>query len=242
MRKLLAAGFVFALAFTLASCEDKGSKDAKISESKEAAAAAAKAEAEKQAAAEAEAAAKAAADSVAAVEAANTLTDARDGKKYRKVTIGDQTWMAENLNYEMKGSLCYNKEESNCQKYGRLYNWSVAKSACPQGWHLPSDDEWTKLTKFAGGASTAGKKLKATSGWQKKGNGTDDYGFSALPGGYSNNGTIGFMAIDINGYWWTSKEEIYEQAFTRNMGSESADVFRSYDRRSALRSVRCVQD
>jgi len=118
----------------------------------------------------------------------NTFADARDGKKYKSVKIGTQTWMAENLNYEVKGffvkgvNKCYENKESNCDKYGRLYDWNTAKTACPKGWHLPSKEEWETLTAAIGGEKTEGKHLKAKSGWNKDGNGLDSYGFSALPG------------------------------------------------------------
>jgi len=126
------------------------------------------------------------------------LTDPRDNKTYKTVKIGKQIWMVENLNYEAEGSRCYNNEPANCEKYGRLYNWNMAKSACPKGWHLPSKDEWQILVKFVGGESIAGKKLKATSGWNyykgKSGNGTNTFDFSALPCGRS------------DGLWWSANE------------------------------------
>jgi uncharacterized protein (TIGR02145 family) len=104
--------------------------------------------------------------------------------------------MAENLNIKTDGSWCYDNDESNCDKYGRLYNWNAAKTACPAGWHLPSREEWGNLAKAAGGTGEygtggkAGKKLKAKSGWDNKGNGTDDYGFSVLLGGGCYGGNI----------------------------------------------------
>ncbi|MDR0517648.1 MAG: hypothetical protein LBH25_11450 [Fibromonadaceae bacterium] len=126
-----------------------------------------------------------------------SFTDSRDKKTYKTVKIGEQTWMAENLKYNAKGSKCYDNKEENCQKYGRLYNWETAKKACPSGWHLPSNEEWDKLYRYADGdkgtgspymSETAGKLLKSSSGWYNGGNGTDAYNFSALPGGFGNSG------------------------------------------------------
>ena len=110
-----------------------------------------------------------------------TLTDERDGKTYKTVTIGKQTWMAENLNYKTRYSFCYNNKAEYCDKYGRLYTWDFAMEACPAGWGLPSLEEFQVLVATIGGLSTAGKVLKSTEGWKDGGNGTDDYGFSALP-------------------------------------------------------------
>lgn len=70
------------------------------------------------------------------------FTDGRDGKVYKTVKLGYQTWMAENLNVNVSGSLCYSNEDGNCEKYGRLYTWTAAKEACPVGWHLPSQEEF----------------------------------------------------------------------------------------------------
>ena len=77
-----------------------------------------------------------------------TLTDTRDGKIYKTVKIGEQVWMAENLNYEAEGSRCYNDSTTYCKKYGRLYNWETAMKACPNGWHLPSEKELHELVYF----------------------------------------------------------------------------------------------
>ena len=131
------------------------------------------------------------------------LKDSRDGKSYKTVEIGSQTWMAENLNYKTENSYCYDDNPANCNTYGRIYTWPAAvgmseekcgyghvcglvgtvRGACPLGWHVPTKGDWETLIDFVGGKSVMGKKLKSTSGW-KKGNGTDDFGFSALPGGY----------------------------------------------------------
>ncbi len=107
-----------------------------------------------------------------------TFTDSRDGQTYKTVKIGTQTWMAQNLNYQTKrGSWCYENSADSCKKYGRLYDWKTAKKACPAGYHLPSNEDWTTLIDYMGGQVTAGKKLKAKRGWNDNGNGTDDYGF-----------------------------------------------------------------
>ncbi|MDR2731890.1 MAG: fibrobacter succinogenes major paralogous domain-containing protein [Fibromonadaceae bacterium] len=113
------------------------------------------------------------------------FTDTRNNKSYASVVIGTQVWMAENLNYNAEGSLCYNNLESNCDKYGRLYDWEAAIEVCPDGWHLPTYAEWDELVIAIGGYDTSGKYLKATEGWEMdNSNGTDDFGFAALPGGY----------------------------------------------------------
>ena len=167
------------------------------------------------------------------------LIDNRDGKKYKTVIIGTQTWMAENLNYETKSSVCYDNKPENCGKYGRLYNWATAKDVCPDAWHLPSKKEWTKLTGFIG--NNAGAKLKAASGWNSNGNGTNNYGFSALPGGWRNSDGS-FFEVDSNSSWWSATEYNSSNASSRNVlyngsivGEYSSDKFN-------LCSVRCVQD
>ena len=101
------------------------------------------------------------------------FVDSRDGQVYRSVKIGEQTWMAENLNYAMDESSCY-----NCQKYGRVYTWYAMMSACPTGWQRPLKSDFNTLIATVGGADMAGKALKSTNGWM--GSGTDNYGFSAL--------------------------------------------------------------
>jgi uncharacterized protein (TIGR02145 family) len=194
-----------------------------------------------------------------------TLKDKRDGKKYKTVIIGEQTWMAENLNYDAEGSKCYgeggevitefddndnptatktlsDKEVlNNCAKYGRLYDWTTAKEeACPSGWHLPSKSEWEKLTDFIGGEKIAGKKLKSNSGWNENGNGTDDFGFSALPGGEGYSGGS-FYHVGY-GNWWSASEYSSNLAYYPNMRYDSDFAYWNYNDRSYLLSVRCLQD
>jgi len=182
-----------------------------------------------------------------------SFIDYRDGKEYRTVAIGTQTWMAENLSYDASGSICYDKKPANCQKYGRLYDWETAKGyfkVCPSGWHLPSDGEWQTLVDFAGG-NTAGKKLKAKSGWYKNGNGTDSFGFSALPGGIGDIANR-FNDVGTTGNWWTATEDNASSTYSWSMGYYAADVNRhSYytadvGRYNFLKfsffSIRCIQD
>ena len=163
-----------------------------------------------------------------------------EGKTYKTVVIGTQTWMAENLNYAVSGSKCYNNLEANCTIYGRLYNLETAKTVCPSGWHLPTYYEWREMTDDnLGGANTWGKKLKATSGWNNNGNGTDEYGFSALPGGQGSSGG-NFIYIGALGFWWTASEYGYAESVGIYYNSENASWHDTNE--SNLLSVRCVGD
>jgi len=162
------------------------------------------------------------------------------------VSIGNQCWQKSNsnINPSVGTSKCYANLSDNCDKYGRLYDWEAAKSACPQGFHLPSDAEWTALTNAVGGADITGTKLKATSGWDHNGNGTDDYGFSALPGGIGFPGGIFLSAgaVGSTGDWWSSTEYDASHAYNRNMYYGLADVSRGNSDKTSLLSVRCVQN
>jgi len=169
------------------------------------------------------------------------FTDSRNGQKYRAVVIGGKKWMAENLNYPAGNSWCYNNDNSKCAEYGRLYDWNTAKAVCPAGWHLPSNDEWDALEVAAGGGKVAGKALKSGSGWDKNGNGTDEYGFSALPGGLRvTNGK--FDAVGFHGYWWTATGGGSGNAYRRYMIYLYGNVGEVNDVVSFGVSVRCVGD
>jgi uncharacterized protein (TIGR02145 family) len=184
------------------------------------------------------------------IDASGMLTDSRDGKTYKMVVIGGKRWMAENLNYEPKSgnSWCYvdKKTKANyCDKYGRLYDWNTAKTVCPAGYHLPSRQEWDNLVSAAGGKDAAGKRLKARSGWndykKKSGNGTDDFGFSALPSGNRfSNGS--FNSVGYAGNWWTATEYGSGYAYIRGMGYFVDFVGEDYYDESGAFSVRCVRD
>jgi len=177
------------------------------------------------------------------------------GKTYKTVKICNQTWMAENLNYNASGSRCYADSEANCNKYGRLYNWETAISVCPSGWHLPSNADWDKLVRYVDGTSgtespyespTAGWYLKVTSGWNRDsiqnidGNGEDKYGFSALPGG---DYISGFEVLGDNGTWWSSSTENSDTAYLRSMAYYSKYVYSQRTlKKNCLYSIRCVKD
>jgi uncharacterized protein (TIGR02145 family) len=172
------------------------------------------------------------------------FTDTRDGKVYHIVKIDRQVWFAENLNFAAEGSKCYDNKAENCDKYGRLYNWETALKACPAGFHLPSDDEWTALVNYAGGEETAGTKLKSSTGWESEKGvpaGTNEYGFSALPGGYGGSDGYFFNAGNI-GHWWSATEYYADHAWDRYMFYGSGNVSRNYNDETSLFSVRCVAD
>jgi len=175
---------------------------------------------------------------------AGTLPDGRNGKTYKTVRIGGKSWMAENLNYQTGNSWCYGGNAAHCAKYGRLYDWNTAKSACPAGWHLPSNQEWAALVTAAGGHTTAGKRLKAAEGWSSGGNGingTDEFGFAAVPGGNRRNDGK-YYGVGIDGSWWSSTEIEGDLAFYRGIFNASEKVYEfNYDRGYGF-SVRCIQD
>ena len=120
-------------------------------------------------------------------EIPGTFIDQRDNKRYKIVTIGTQTWMAENLAYKANsGCWAYNNDLKNVKVYGYLYNWETAKKSNPQGWHLPTDNEWKKLINYLGGENVAVDKMMVTgtSFWEGTNMATNSSGFSALPAGY----------------------------------------------------------
>ena len=216
-----------------------------------------------------------------------TLTDSRDGQTYRTVKIGDQVWMAENLNYAYTGvpyrfyeeyfdetytsdstSWCYDNDPANCAKYGRLYTWAAAmdsvgewstngkgcgyygkicsptypvRGVCPKGWHLPSYDEWDALSTAVGGSSTAGTKLKFVTGWSDSGNGTDTFGFSALPAGLRYRiGDYDYEGDYAN--FWSSTEGGNLDAYTMGLYYGDDNVNLNYGLKNFGFSVRCLKD
>jgi len=164
----------------------------------------------------------------------------------KSVNIGDQTWMAENLNRETEDSWCYNNNPYSCAKYGRLYTWKAAKVACPNGWHLPTRNEWDMLivaTSDAGELNNAAGKLKSKNGWNDNTNGTDDFGFSALPGGSRIYFDDTFHGVGVRGIWWTGTEfDDDEAAWYQAMEYSNYHVSLDYTDKSHALSVRCLED
>jgi uncharacterized protein (TIGR02145 family) len=117
------------------------------------------------------------------------FNDTRDGKVYRAVNIGNQNWMQENLNHYTPSGSCYYDYDSitYSEDYGRLYTWGIAQDVCPEGWHLPSSDEWNEMIDYLGGRTVAGGKLKEAgfNYWQYPNTGaTNESGFTAVAAGY----------------------------------------------------------
>ncbi len=193
----------------------------------------------------------------------NFFIDARDKQIYKKVTIGTQTWMAENLNFETDGSRCYNDSAKYCAKYGRYYTWAdamdsaavfsdnakgcgydvectiktPARGICPEGWHIPDSTEWRTLYSVMGKSSNA-MQAKGFDGWPDA---TDAYGFTALPAG----GYMRSAFYDVGGYarFWSAAE------FTE-YDNHSADYWYlnaigatlSFADENFSLSVRCLKD
>lgn len=163
--------------------------------------------------------------------------DVRDSQVYRTVTIGTQTWMAQNLNYKTELSECYGGENSNCEKYGRLYYQKEALDACPEGWHLPSNEEWDVLGDYADslkvGASGNGNSLKSLKTWTGQ-LGTDQFGFSGLASRYF--GSV-YICGGSHGVYWTSEEYEY-----RCLLSDRSDLYHyreTYSKDWGM-SIRCI--
>ncbi|WP_407455867.1 fibrobacter succinogenes major paralogous domain-containing protein [Fibrobacter sp.] len=198
------------------------------------------------------------------------LKDSRDGQEYRTVKIGEQWWMAENLNIDTDNSWCYGDAPANCAKYGRLYTWAAAvggaedecggghecnlgtgdvQGVCPKGWHLPSKAEWETLivtvngsiTEYTSGNSTRAK-LKSQTGWKAHSSVTneDSFGFSALPAGYRINDEYYYEGILA--YIWSSTELNSKRAYRMDLyyANDYANLCDDY--KFIGSSVRCLKD
>jgi len=177
------------------------------------------------------------------------FTDKRDGITYKTVKIGNQTWMAENLKFKTEECWKAGGEEGNFSNYGYLYSWKSAMKACPAGWHLATDAEWEAMISKMGGEFDAAVKLKNISGWKHfygKNYGSNESGFSALPGGYYVNGEINkdFKYINESAYFWTSTSSTSneEVAKSKRMTNMDGQISKDGIYKTAALSVRCLKD
>ncbi|MGV8019010.1 MAG: fibrobacter succinogenes major paralogous domain-containing protein [Ignavibacteria bacterium] len=193
------------------------------------------------------------------------ITD-KDGNSYNTATIGTKEWTTENLNVEhyrngdvipqvqdaaewkklTTGAWCYYENlTENGKTYGKLYNWYAvtdSRGLVPEGWHVPSDEEFTDMTNSLGGNETAGGKLKAVTLWNEPNKGaTNESGYSALPGGYrADNGS--FKLLLKYGCFWTSTQTTTVGARCRELHNNITDIIRdTYNKKCGLH-VRCVKD
>ena len=181
------------------------------------------------------------------------------------IQIGNQTWTSINLDVTTyrngdaipqvqdadtwfnlsTGAWCYYENNTpNGNTYGKLYNWYAIKDPrglAPNGYHIPTDAEWTILTTYLGGESVAGTKMKSTTGWQNNGNGTNTSGFSGLPGGYRYNNGL-FSLIGSFGNWWSSSESSTNFAWCRYLQSSNGSLYRNNSFKQNGISVRCLKD
>ena len=169
------------------------------------------------------------------------MTDPRDGQVYKTVKIGDQVWMAQNLNYDdsvktpslKENSWCYNDSSEYCDKYGRLYSWAAAKDVCPTGWHLPSEDELDDLIDSVARSASVGKSLQ-TKLWDS---GTDAYGFSAIPAGRRDDS--GWYTGESAAFWSSTAESKGYAFYMFIFASGNARLGVLSEKYGA--SVRCIQ-
>ncbi|MBO6136258.1 MAG: hypothetical protein J6P30_06705 [Fibrobacter sp.] len=183
-----------------------------------------------------------------------TFTDSRDGKTYKMVKIGEQTWMAENLNYQTETSFCYNDDTTQCSVFGHYYSRAEALNACPDGWHLPSNEEWDTLIAEVGGPDSANAKLRSTNMWALS-SGTDEFSFKVLPSGYcqtNSNGTKGCSSVNDNFHYyatiWSSDVFLIDEhaLFTTEyyyyleIGGSNTRLARDFYK-SYHRNIRCIK-
>ena len=183
-----------------------------------------------------------------------------------EIKIGDQTWTSKNLDLETyrngdvipqvqdatewanlsTGAWCYYENESaNGTTYGKLYNWYAVndpRGLAPNGYHIPTDAEWTILTDYLGGEVGAGTEMKSTTGWEDDGNGTNTSGFAGLPGGYRDHNGDFLSRIGALGYWWSSSEFNATIAWSRNLYTNNGNVLSYYNSKQNGLSVRCLRD
>lgn len=179
-----------------------------------------------------------------------SVKDVRDGQVYRTIAIGEQTWMAENLNFadvspdyrHDSASVCYNNSPEYCEVFGRLYTLGASTKVCPKGWHLPSLEEWEVLFDYVGGIKIANRKLISSYGWKYQMGVEDRYCFTVLPAGRLD--SHDYEDLGKGGFFWTSTSD-------EDLGNPVRNVYFDYQRDFAYEgrtdsksviSVRCLKD
>lgn len=187
---------------------------------------------------------------------------------FEEIKIGNQIWMKLNLNVsnfrngdlvyhanskaewkklneEKKPAWCYyDRDEKNANVYGKLYNWYALidpRGLAPDGWHVPTDEEWSELTKNSGGQEMSSRFLKSTTGWKKNRNGTDFYGFSIFPSGDCSR-FMNFFGLGEYSYFWTISEEYIYYAWTRHFNYSNSITSRILVDKQFGCSVRLIKD
>ncbi len=194
----------------------------------------------------------------------STITDI-DGNVYNTVAIASQVWLKENLkttkfkdgaaipnvtsdsewgSINTPGFCWYdNDQAANKNKYGALYNWYTVNTGklCPEGWHVPTDSDWTELINELGGEIVAANKLKSTTGWYENGNGTNESGFTGVPAGYRYSNAA-FWGVTKNTHWWTANEADGTNANTVGLEYDPDEIYRDPDGKTLGFSVRCIKN
>lgn len=195
-----------------------------------------------------------------------------DGNTYKTVTIGTQTWMAENLKTSKysdgtaisnvtddsewsnltKGAWAYyNNDPTNNTKYGKLYNWySIStitngnKNICPSGWHIPNDTEWTVLTDFLGGTSISGDKLKevGTTSWNNLNEYSTNTSLFTGLPGGRRYDLGDYYNIGNEAYWWSSSEDEADYAWSIGLDDDPGNTYKNDYNKKNGLSVRCLKD
>ena len=189
------------------------------------------------------------------------IQDNRDNHIYRVVKIGSQLWMAENLNFSSDDSWCYRDSSAFCKKRGRLYSWKSAKVACPDGWHLPSNEDWAVLRNYVISKSKkgcpyrsshcVGYKLKKSTGWSRAVDtpvGSDEFGFSGVPGGMRlSDGS--FSKLNEHSYLWSATEADSGRSYVWDLWYNANGFYGGFEQERGKDgnknngfSVRCVKD
>ena len=167
----------------------------------------------------------------------STMTDSRDGNSYKTITIGDQTWMAENLAHKPAAGAFNTLMDINSNR-NYLYSWNTAIKVCPTGWHLPNNKDWNHFSEMLGGTEVAGVKMKSKTGWKDNGNGTNEIGFDAYP-------VVGYIIS-----WWSSTQnykgeysgDVWKSAHTYKLFTSSDALYLYSNEKENKNSVRCIKD